>query len=96
METAQSWIGNGPNGRTFAEMWRDWRLLAQACLAQGKVLSAARILDAHLSLEAVAAIPVGDGLTISAIEGEPLFVDAIRSSVARCLGLPVAGLLAPL
>jgi Fic family protein len=38
---------------------------------------------------------VEDGLTTSAIEGERLDVDAVRSSVARRLGLPTAGLPAP-
>jgi hypothetical protein len=46
--------------------------LAQARLAQGKVLGAARLLDSNLSLEAVASILVEDGLTTSAIEGEQL------------------------
>ena len=70
-------------------------ILAQARLAQGQVLGATRLLDANLSLEAVAAILVEDGLTTSAIEGEPLAVDAVRSSVARRLGLSTAGLPAP-
>lgn len=78
--------------------WNDASLspmLAQARLAQGKVLGAARLLDSSLSLEAVASILVEDGLTTSAIEGERLDVDAVRSSVARHLGLPTAGLPAP-
>jgi Fic family protein len=65
-------------------------------LAQGKVLGSARLLDANLTLEAVAAILVEDGLTTSAIEGERLDLEAVRSSVARRLGLPTAGLPAPL
>jgi hypothetical protein len=40
----------------------------------------------------VAAILVEDGLTTSAIEGERLDLDAVRSSVARRLGLPTVGL----
>jgi Fic family protein len=70
-------------------------LCAPARLAQGKVLGAARLLDANLTLEAVAAILVEDGVTTSAIEGERLDLDAVRSSVARCLGLPTAGLPVP-
>jgi Fic family protein len=69
--------------------------LARARLAQGKILGATRMLDPHLSQEAVAAILVEDGLTTSAIEGERLDLDAVRSSVARRLGLPTAGLPAP-
>lgn len=64
--------------------------LALAHSAQGKVLGAARMLDSSLSSEAVAAILVEDGLTTSAIEGERLNVDVVRSSVAHHLGLPRA------
>ena len=53
------------------------------------------MLDPTLTLEAVAAILVEDGVTTSAIEGEQLDLDAVRSSVARHLGLPTAGLPAP-
>jgi Fic family protein len=60
-----------------------------------RTLGAARLLDANLTQEAVAAILVEDGLTTSAIEGERLDLDAVRSSVARHLGLPAAGLPAP-
>jgi Fic family protein len=66
-------------------------LLGRARLAQGKVLGAARMLEGGLNLEAVAAILVEDGLTTSAIEGERLDVEAVRSSVAHHLGLPTAG-----
>jgi Fic family protein len=70
-------------------------VLARARLAQGKVLGATQLLDADLTLEAVAAILVENGVTTSAIEGERLDVDAVRSSVARHLGLPTAGLPTP-
>lgn len=70
-------------------------LLSRARLADGKTLGAARLLDANLTLEAVAAILVEDGLTTSAIEGERLDLDALRSSVARRLRLPTAGLPSP-
>lgn len=66
--------------------------LAQARLAQGKVLGAARQLDSSLTMEAVAAILVEDGLTTSAIKDERIDLDAVHSSVARHLGLPSAGL----
>lgn len=87
------WIWEKPNWPVFT--WDEAQLapvLAKARLAQGKVLGAAQMLDRNLSLEAVAAILVEDGLTTSAIEGERLDVDAVRSSVARHLGLPTAGL----
>jgi len=50
------------------------------------------MLEASLSTEAVAAIMVQEGLTTSAIEGERLDPDSVRSSVARHLGLSTAGL----
>ncbi len=68
--------------------------LARARLAQGRVLGAVGILDPTLTNEAVAAVLVGEGLATSAIEGERLDVKAVRSSVARHLGLPSAGLAA--
>ncbi|NVZ11079.1 Fic family protein [Allochromatium humboldtianum] len=91
-----TWIWESPDWPEFR--WDAVRIapcLARARLAQGKVLGAARWLDADLTLEAVAAILVEDGLTTSAIEGEQLDLEAVRSSVARHLGLPTAGLPVP-
>jgi Fic family protein len=62
-------------------------LIASARFSQGKALGAARFLDRNLTQEAVAAILVEDGLTTSAIEGKRLDPAAVRSSVARQLGL---------
>lgn len=96
MATSHTWIWQQADWPCF--YWDVAALapvLARARLAQGKVLGAARLLDANLTLEAVAAILVEDGLTTSAIEGEELLVDTVRSSVARRLGLPTAGLLLP-
>lgn len=69
--------------------------LGRARLAQGKTLGATRLLDATLGQEALAAILTEDGITTSAIEGEQLNLDAVRSSVARRLGLPTAGMPTP-
>lgn len=93
MQTLPTWIWQHPDWPVF--FWDAAALaplLGQARLAQGKVLGAVRMLDDGLSLEAVAAILVEDGLTTSAIEGERLDLEAVRSSVARHLGLPTAGL----
>lgn len=70
-------------------------LLSRARKQQGHLLGAACLLDNSLSLEAQAQILVEDGFNTSAIEGERLDMDFIRSSVARHLGLPTAGLLHP-
>jgi Fic family protein len=96
VQTPLTWIWQQPDWPGFR--WDEAHLaslLARARLAQGKVIGAARLLDANLTLEAVAAILVEDSLTTSAIEGERLDPDAVRSSVARRLGLPTAGLPAP-
>lgn len=88
-----TWIWQHTNWPTFH--WDDSSVtprLIRARLAQGKVLGAVRLLDASLTREAVASILVEDGITTSAIEGEKLDLDAVRSSVARHLGLPTAGL----
>jgi len=92
----QEWIWQQPDWPLFR--WNQGILasvLARARLAQGKVLGATQLLDADLTLEAVAAILVENGVTTSAIEGERLDVGAVRSSVARHLGLPTAGLPTP-
>ena len=67
-------------------------LLSRARKQQGRLLGAARLLDRTLSLEAQAQILTEDSFNTSAIEGERLDLDSIRSSVARHLGLPTAGL----
>lgn len=69
--------------------------LARARLAQGKALGSSRVLAEELTLEAMVTILVEEGVTTSAIEGEHLELDAVRSSVARHLGLPTAGLPVP-
>ncbi len=97
VQTPFSWIWQQPDWPHLR--WDEGRLapqLSPARLAQGKLLGAARLLDTKLTLEAVAAILVENGLTTSAIEGVRLDLDAVRSSVARHLGLPTAGLPAPL
>ena len=74
-----TWIWESPDWPEFR--WDAVRIapcLARARLAQGKVLGAARWLDADLTLEAVAAILVEDGLTTSAIEGEVLLRYPVR------------------
>ena len=96
MQTTHRWIWQQPDWPQLT--WQAeviGNALAPARLAQGKTLGAARLLDRDLTLEAAMAILVEDGVTTSAIEGERLDIDAVRSSVARQLGLPMAGLPAP-
>lgn len=97
MQTPQVWVWQQSDWPQFR--WDQGvlaQVLARARLVQGKVLGATQLLDPSLTLEAVVAILVENGVTTSAIEGERLDLDAVRSSVAHHLGLPTAGLPAPL
>ncbi|MFA7242845.1 MAG: Fic family protein [Sulfuricellaceae bacterium] len=67
-------------------------LLGQARLKQGKLMGLSALLDGGLSLQARAQILIEESLNTSAIEGECFDLDALRSSVARHLGLPTTGL----
>jgi Fic family protein len=66
--------------------------LSQARLAQGKLLTKVSSLAFNHSQEAHSDILTEEVLKTSAIEGEKLDRESVRSSVARRLGLPVAGL----
>src|SRR6266705_262166 len=77
----------------------DWRSgaallaapLAAARKAQGRVIGKAQAIGLDLIREALHAIWVDEALATAAIEGEKLDLAAVRSSVARRLGLPLAG-----
>ncbi len=66
--------------------------LGQARLAQGNHLGRVKRLGFELGEEAQADILTEEAIKTSAIEGERLNRQAVRSSVARHLGLPLAGL----
>lgn len=92
----QQWIWQHPNWPAFT--WNPAAVnatLAQARFAHGLILGAARLLDSELTRESLADLLVEDGVATSAIEGETLDPGAVRSSVARQLGLPFAGLPKP-
>lgn len=75
--------------------WDTERLLAplgECRLAQGKLLSRIAGLGFTLDSQAQAEILVEETMKTSAIEGEQLDVRSVRSSVARRLGLPSAGM----
>ncbi len=59
---------------------------------QGEILGKAAGLRFELELDARASILTDEAITTAAIEGESLDRDSVRSSVARRLGLPTAGL----
>jgi len=69
--------------------------LANARRAQGELIGMARLLHPDSDLRAQLEGLTSDGVATSAIEGERLDPNAVRSSLARRLGLPTAGLPAP-
>src|SRR3990172_1127212 len=75
--------------------WKSGALLplvSSARLDQGKLLSQLTSLGFKLIREAQAEVLVEEAVKTSAIEGERLDWNSVRSSVARRLGLPSAGL----
>jgi len=75
--------------------WDTERLLAplgECRLVQGKLISKIAGLGFNLDNQAQAEILVEETIKTSAIEGEQLDVRSVRSSVARRLGLPSAGM----
>ena len=90
------WIWQRPEWPEF--YWNSGRLalpLANARRAQGELIGMARLLDPDSDLRAQLEVLTSDGVATSAIEGERLDPNAVRSSLARRLGLPTAGLPAP-
>lgn len=77
--------------------WPRWRWdmaalsakLSSARRAQGAALGRANLLSPALDATAQAEFLVQEGLNTSAIEGEQLDVNALRSSIARRLGVPL-------
>lgn len=67
-------------------------LMSRARLGQGKLITQVSDLGFGLSREAQAEILIEETVKTSAIEGERLNRDSVRSSVARRLGLPTTGL----
>ncbi len=69
--------------------------LAIARRTQGEVAGVAKLLDATTDLNAQLEVLTMEGVATSAIEGETFEPIALRSSLARRLGLPTAGLPVP-
>jgi Fic family protein len=90
------WIWQRPEWPEFH--WDSARLaqpLAAARRAQGELSGMARLLDPNSDLHAQLQVLTSEGVATSAIEGERFDPNALRSSLARRLGLPTAGLPAP-
>ena len=69
--------------------------LGAARRAQGQLAGAIRLLDASSQTRTGADLLLQDALGTSQIEGEHPNPDGVRSSIARRLGLPHAGLPMP-
>lgn len=81
-----------------AFIWQEKKLLhglGSARLCQGKLLSRAATLGMDLNREARSAILVEEAVQTAAIEGQILDRASVRSSVAKRLGLPTAGMPPP-
>ena len=90
------WIWQHPDWPAFH--WDSARLerpLAAARRAQGVLSGMTRLLDPNSDLHAQLEVLTSEGIATSAIEGERFDPNAVRSSLARRLGLPTAGLPAP-
>lgn len=90
------WIWQRPGWPEFR--WDSARLaqpLAAARRAQGELTGMARLLDPSSDLHAQLEVLTSEGVATSAIEGERFDPNTLRSSLARRLGLPTAGLPAP-
>jgi len=88
-----SYIWEQKNWPNF--IWQNDKLiniLSKARLAQGKLLSKVGALGLELSKESRFEILVEETIKTAAIEGQKLDPEAVRSSVARRLGLPIAGM----
>lgn len=79
--------------------WPKWQwdqaglsaVIAQARKAQGEALGRAKLLTPALGTKAQAEFFIQEGFNTSAIEGEQLDVDALRTSIARRLGVKLGG-----
>ncbi len=90
-----SWIYEDDHWPNFS--WDSEKLipkLAQVRHSQGKLLGRMEALGFDLKQEATLNTLTADVLKSAAIEGELLNPDEVRSSIARRLGLDVAGLVA--
>lgn len=76
-------------------IWDNHKLISQlgrTRFAQSKLLTKVHVLGLSLEKKTQAEILVEEAIKTSAIEGQKYSTDSVRSSVARHLGLPVAGL----
>ncbi len=93
MAKSYQYIWQRPNWTHFT--WRSdeiLNLVGKCRLVQGKLLGKVIDLGLTLNAQAHAEVLAEETMKTSAIEGEKLDIGSVRSSVARKLGLPSAGL----
>jgi len=93
MQTPSRWIWQKPDWPAFT--WRDAQLaslLREINRLQGKLLGSAGAIEGSGSLPSEMDALLQNAVNTSAIEGELLNVDSVRSSLARRLGMDRAGL----
>ncbi len=90
------WIWEQPGWPDFK--WDSAPLalpLSAARRAQTEVIGAGKLLNPDMDLSAQLEVLTREGIATSAIEGTRFDANALRSSLARRLGLPTAGLPSP-
>jgi Fic family protein len=90
------WIWEHPGWPDFT--WNSVSLalpLSAARRAQTEVIGAGKLLNADMDLSAQLEVLTREGIATSAIEGTRFDANALRSSLARRLGLPTVGLPSP-
>jgi Fic family protein len=92
----EQWIWQQPGWPDFK--WDSASLalpLATARLAQSKIAGAGKLLNPEMDLSTRLEVLTREGIATSAIEGTRFDANALRSSLARRLGLPTAGFPSP-
>ncbi len=95
-EHLDRWIWEHPSWPDFT--WNSASLalpLSAARRAQTEVIGAGKLLNADMDLSAQLEVLTREGVATSAIEGTRFDANALRSSLARRLGLPTVGLPSP-
>ncbi len=93
MQTQPHWIWQKPEWPAF--IWQDALLASMLCeinQLQGKLLGGAEAVESSGSLQPELDALLQNAINTSAIEGEQLNVDSVRSSLAKRLGVDHAGL----
>jgi len=93
MQTQPQWIWQQPDWPAFSyQAAQLTKLLGEINQLQGKLLGGSAVVGSSGSLESEMDALLQNAINTSAIEGEQLNVDSVRSSLAKRLGIDQAGL----